>query len=437
MSAGKRVVAAIIVDSARPKLEPTDAGKTTAATPATDASPAASGKDALRRQVRATMGYEAQASLLQPAGKPEPDPAPAKPAAKPTTTGFSATIRGIFKELDKNGDGFVSRPEANAALSDPAYKGDDAAAIAALHKYLDLLEELSNDEFLDENDGLTMADLAAYEKNALKDKLKGNLQYVEGTRSVGQERIAGANRELFPNGLPSLRALSQGAIGDCYFLAALGSYIARDPAALTRIIKETRKGKTVASYTVSFPGNLGSATVSPPTDGEIARYSSAGSDGLWLVVMEKAYAVARSRVKTPDVQEEVGEGGQLSTGISAFTTKGTDMDVLSLTRQSATQQKLDSAFGRGKGKDAGKKRLVTAAVMSSNKYGLPKGHAYSVIGWDGTSLTVRNPWGLLKAPAKDADRVEGVPGQDPYATGVFLMTLATFDDVFSEIAYEE
>ena len=278
-----------------------------------------------------------------------------------------------------------------------------------------------------------MADLLAYEKGTQEKKLKGHPTAVEGTQANGIQKIRGTKRELFPNGVPNLAALRQGAIGDCYFLAALGSFIARDPSALVRMIQENRQDNKVVSYTVQFPGRLGTVTVSTPTDGEIARYSSAGSDGLWLVVMEKAYAVARSKQKTPDVHEEIGEGGQLATGLSAFTTAGTDHDILALTRKATTARKLDAAFGRGKGHDAGKRRLVTAAIGSDNEYGLPKGHAYSVIGWDGTFLTIRNPWG--KNPQADGKKkLPGVSVQDP---GTFRLSLDEFDKVFSEITYEE
>lgn len=403
----------------------------------TEAAPAAPAKEApattggggkgLRDKVRSTPGYARQSAMLKPGAPP----------AAPLTTGWSQVIRRNFSRLDKNADGFISRTEANKAMSDPGFTGADASAIAGLHQFLDKLEELSNDEFGDENDGLTLSDLAAYENGTLQKKLQGDLRGVEGTYAYGTQKIAGAKRELFPNGVPSLGALRQGAIGDCYFLAAMGALIAREPAALVRMIKENKQGKKVVSYTVSFPGKLGAVTVPPPTDGEIARYSTSGSDGLWLVVMEKAYAVARSREEKPDIHEEIGEGGQLGTGLAAFTSSGTDTDILSLTKKGTTSRKLDAAFGRGKGKDAGKRRLVTASIMSTNSYGLPKGHAYSVIGWDGTNVVIRNPWGYINPPAAGAPRLRGVSGQDPYATGIFQFSLDDFDSVFCEVSYEE
>ncbi len=106
-----------------------------------------------------------------------------------------------------------------------------------------------------------------------------------------------------------------------------------------------------------------------------------------------------------------------------------------VTRKETTRKKLDRAFGRRGG---GRKRLVTAAIARDNPYGLPKKHAYSVIGWDGTYLTIRNPWGRAPTPTqKEARKLIGDGKKDPYESGVFKMSLDDFYEVFSTIAYEE
>jgi hypothetical protein len=179
-------------------------------------------------------------------------------------------------------------------------------------------------------------------------------------------------------------------------------------------------------------------TVSAPTDAEIARYSGA-DDGIWVVVMEKAYAKAKANEPKPDVQKKIGEGGQLKTGLEAFTKSGTDTDFLVRvpllgTKKEDTRKKLDKAFG----KVDGKKRMVTLAIWSENEYNLPKGHAYTVMNWDGEMLTIRNPWGSNRAPKPGGKQLRAVDEKrDPYQTGMFAMTLDEFYDVFSEICYEE
>jgi len=82
--------------------------------------------------------------------------------------------------------------------------------------------------------------------------------------------------------------------------------------------------------------------------------------------------------------------------------------------------------------------MVTAAIWSENEYNLPKGHAYTVMDWDGKMLTIRNPWGTNRAPKPGGKQLRAVDKKtDPYRTGKFAMTLDEFYDVFSEICYEE
>jgi hypothetical protein len=350
-------------------------------------------------------GYAAQTAALRPSGGVG---AARQPAPQPTPSGWAALARSRFKAWDRDGDGYISRAEANALLLDPRLTGDEAAAVAALHKTVEDLQKLSNDELGPENDGLTLADLNAY--------ARGDKRETDAYFGAGRAKIAGQSRVLFPNGAPTLAALRQGSLGDCYFLAALGSVIARDPMAVVRMITENKQGKRVTGYTVAFPGR-GTVTIAPPTDAEVARYSSSGRDGLWLPVLEKAYGQVRGASAGTDRQAEVGEGDQLSEGIRTFTGHKGDHDLLLLTGLKTTGEKLTRAFAEG--------RIVTAAVMSENRLKLPKGHAYSVIGWNARTqvVTIRNPWG---------SNPKGAPGE---ATGVFSLPLKEFDEIFSEVQY--
>lgn len=66
--------------------------------------------------------------------------------------------------LDADGDGFVSESEVDAAMKDKSFTGQDAQLVAVLKKHQDDLEELSNDETGDENDGVTAADIAKFDE---------------------------------------------------------------------------------------------------------------------------------------------------------------------------------------------------------------------------------------------------------------------------------
>jgi hypothetical protein len=341
------------------------------------------------------------------------------PAVRPTN--WAHRVGANFSNWDKDGDGYLSKSECNALLTDPTITNvENASALATLHKYLEDLEELHDDEFGDENDGLTMHDLYAFERGGFDiANLKNRLHAVD---HAGQRNINKRSTKLFAKGVPNMAAVKQGSLGDCYFLAAVASAIAVDPHAIVRMITEHKRGTppTVFSYTVNFPG-YNAVNVNPPTLAETARYSSSGANGLWLAVLEKGYAEARVNDNSAvDRDEEAGSGDMLTEGVQTMGGTGSDMDILSLTSKDETRSKLDSAFPNGK-----PNRIVTAGIFSENDLGLPDGHAYSVIGWDGSKLTVRNPWGSNPA---------GTRGEK---TGVFEMTLDEFDKIFSNICYQE
>lgn len=375
-------------------------------------------------------GYQAQTNALRPQ---------AQPTLPPAVTDWSRRVRANFARWDTDSDGWLSLPELNEHLANPALQGDDAAALSALHHKIADLEELSNDEVGDENDGVTVADLRAYEQGraATPDPSVASVEaeHAAGQRAVtaaaqvraahGGEHATANSNELFPNGLPSLDALRQGMLGDCYFLAALGGMISRDPSSVVRMIRRNLDGNAVTSYTVAFQGEIGTQTVAPPTDGEIARYSSSGVDGLWLPVIEKAYAQGRGGASV-NRQSEIGEGGSISEGIDAFTAGGTDSDDLWCTDVATTKTKLQNALN---GRPA---KIVTANLHADNDLHLPSGHAYSVLAFDGAVMTLRNPWGHHPAevPATATGFVKRPNGQ-------FTMTPELFDDIFFQISYQE
>lgn len=68
----------------------------------------------------------------------------------------------VFDRVDADKDGFLSNDEFETALKDSCLQGEDRKAIEILQKRQDEIEELSNDELGDENDGITRADLKEF-----------------------------------------------------------------------------------------------------------------------------------------------------------------------------------------------------------------------------------------------------------------------------------
>ena len=72
---------------------------------------------------------------------------------------FVHVFNRLFSKLDRGRDGFISYKEMVRALHSPSYKGEEAAMVATLLDLKSSLEEYSNDEFGDENDGVSKRDI--------------------------------------------------------------------------------------------------------------------------------------------------------------------------------------------------------------------------------------------------------------------------------------
>lgn len=343
-----------------------------------------------------------------------------------TPTGFSSRARALFGRIDRDRDGHLSAEEIDRAMVDPTLTADDAAVVAALKAMREDLEELSNDEIGDENDGVTLADLEQYERKGQVDQ--GVTDRTEAQAGYGKGKIQGSNRSVFGGGAPDPTSVQQGSIGDCYFLAALVGKAYRDPAAVKRMIADNGNG----TFTVTFPGRR-PISVKAPTDAELARYSTSGQNGIWLAILEKAYGQVRNDEswfgRTTVEHDAADGGGFLSTGIGAVTGNGTDSDMLSLTSLDTTRAKLVAAMKAGAVVTAGTSKALP--WQEDIQGGLVTGHAYTVVAYDrgADRITLRNPWGRTE-PMREGRAADGKDD------GVFTMTLAAFDAAFSQISYE-
>lgn len=347
---------------------------------------------------------------------------------------FEGRIRKNFDTWDVNKDDHLSAYEANKALLDKNVKGEDAAAAVALKMTLGSTEDLSNDEIGPENDGLTRADLDEYARRRARGK-DGVVKDVEGWYAGARRKIAHQTRELFPE-QPSASAVKQGSEGNCHLLAAAASMATHDPDGLKKRVAANADG----TYTVKFGDDK--VTVDAPTDGEIGLYSSSGKNGLWLPVVDKAYAkknlegmpyIIREGVRSESVppQDLVGGAGT-GHGIEVLTGNDTDSDLTMFTRASTTRRKLESAMADKRLVTAGIRKEIPFTDQQEDSTGLPMGHAYTVIGYDRSTdmVTIRNPWGYGEVRSSEGAR----DGKDD---GVFSMTVGDFDDAFSDISYEE
>lgn len=340
-------------------------------------------------------------------------------ALPPPHDDFSKLVVQKFSELDADSDGFVSKDEVNRALQDPKFTGDEAAMIATLKAVLGDLEELADDEAGWENDGVTLADVTAYDRLREAEPKNKMIVRVQNRFQHAKAKIAARSNNLF-DGDPDVMNIRQGSIGNCWFLVAIVAIGLRDKAEIRNLVKA---GKGKDEFVVNFPGVEDEITVSKPTDAELAIFAL--SNGLWLPLLEKSYGAAVNRdalffVDSSDI-DAVDGGGFIGKGIEIMTGNSTDTDFLSGTLESTTREKVEAAIAN--------KKIMTAGVRknffgeSQRENGLPMGHAYTVMGYDASkdTLSLRNPWGH-----------KGLSFGE-----VFEQSLTEFDSNFSLIAYEE
>jgi hypothetical protein len=167
-------------------------------------------------------------------------------------------------------------------------------------------------------------------------------------------------------------------------------------------------------YAVTFKGYDNEIPVTKPTQAEIALYANAGSNGLWLSIIEKAYGEFRRR--THNLGEGVTffgaffsndtysflNGQSLTKGMKAIT--GRDPAVV-IQRKNAPdavlpedkiKDQLASLVGGPADKDGFQafRVIVTASTFGDDKYvhdpkTLPPGHAYAVVGYDPNTKTLK------------------------------------------------
>lgn len=87
---------------------------------------------------------------------------------------FKERSEALFDKIDTNHDGFLSTEELGTAVKSGQYKGEDAQVVAALFDNREKLQELSNDEWGFENDGVTRKDLEQFDaQETVVEKDKG------------------------------------------------------------------------------------------------------------------------------------------------------------------------------------------------------------------------------------------------------------------------
>jgi hypothetical protein len=246
-----------------------------------------------------------------------------------------------------------------------------------------------------------------------------------GYYEAGLRKLAEQPRDLFVEGLPRISAIRQDFTTDCYFLSAAGALAQVDPQAIVRLIARNRDG----SFTVSFP-HQPALRVPAPTDSEIATYTIS-KDGIWLSVLEKAYAVIRIRkepqqASTREPLDSVG----FRTGNANVMELLTGHHSRRIRFPADTHQPLDPGLIAQTRSEIQNALRDHREVTASNSH-----HVYAIVGYDAQHdlVTVHNPYdrGGVEKWIEGGDMVRRTED------GFFVIPTARLVGNFYNVRFEE
>jgi hypothetical protein len=365
---------------------------------------------------------------------------------------FKKIVSQNFPSWDQNRDGRLSADEIDRLIADPSIHGLEAAAIAAIHRYVrsdGAPQSVTLEDLLTEAEQQAVVPESAGQEAFRTDLSDEKPRYVSHYTRFASH-LKKAPRDLFTDASgPTLEGIKQGSIGDCFFMCVIGATVSRDARSVRKMLRANPDGTT----DVKFPGAR-LVRVPPLTDGEIALTSSAADQGIWVNVLEKAFGELRyakpTTHHTPDDidLDVISRGGiigstiQLMTGHKPFFIAIRQNDK-NKKRQPPTKAeiphvmaRLDSAFSKAFAAN----RLVCCDIAPGIKgKDIPPGlcghHAYAILGYDRTSrtVTVWNPHGKDYTPkASPPNPQNGYPVKG----GVFEVPLNEFVRIFNSVTYE-
>lgn len=228
-----------------------------------------------------------------------------------------------------------------------------------------------------------------------------------------------ASTQLWGAGGPRIEDIVQGNVGDCYFLAALGMAVTRDPNLIRNMISDNGDGTYTVRFFKNSTGTGGGATYVtvnrdlPVRDGGnliFASWNRAITDPslpLWVPLIEKAYAQLCDLSNwTSDTANWAGQRGRnaylwndkitdagvdpgIGGGDASYSLRQiTDRAVGSFAFASNTDQLIINSLAAG--------RSVGLNSVLSPAAGLQGAHQYVVRSYNSSTrmFTLYNPWGF-------------------------------------------
>jgi hypothetical protein len=311
-------------------------------------------------------------------GQAQPDPAPARPDHK--------LLRSLQQTAGNHAvSQLVARQEEESAEAAPpaglqTLQGDESTLTGAR---IAITDEL-------------MALVGGESEQAEPSKLKKH----RGTATYGE--VEGTP---FGGATPSPADVKQGAIGDCYLLAALAAVAKANPSIIEGMIKDNGDGtydvsiyEDVAWFGKDLKKKTVKVTQTFPLDEKgdpIYAKKATGLDGkpaLWVMLIEKAYAQLKGGY------EDIGGGGDSGEALEAITGKKVKEYDLDEYKDFQIEATLELLTSNGHAITASPRRPSAKSDLAKEQDAadIVRKHAYTLLRYEKASKTIilRNPWGF-------------------------------------------
>lgn len=304
------------------------------------------------------------------------------------------------------------------------------------------------------------SDLSDVQEDGYKFTYDGEVYWALQTElhqlSAGYEDATTA--PLYPTD-PKADHVLQGALGDCYLLAAAASIARTNPAYIKEMIRDNGDGTvSVRLHNVTesssrqmldgeyLPQRFAATPIYIKVNKSVAKKTGRelyAQKNLWVIMLEKAYAASGLTgyllQSAPSGSYDNIDGGRISHAFEVLLGQEATKPAFALKRQvqgdDAVFNQIQQALTAGKAVAAGTRALGSGEAQSGTGHsggeaisgGMVAKHSYSVLSvrQDGQQkwITVRNPWGKRDNTSNDPDD-----------NGVFELTLTQFLDWFTSLS---
>lgn len=261
-----------------------------------------------------------------------------------------------------------------------------------------------------------------------------------------KETPEGKLRRQLESGSFSPAEVDQGAIGDCFFMAALSSLANTDQG--RKVIQEMIELNPDGSYTVRFKGDkdrpvtvtdddikeLGLTNGAKWADIVEAAFLKYTSDGLLRDVLKQSGIGLFARVRNTRDAIHLLTGGDVATDQFSITDLGSQQLTFGETSPVNVRRDLVWAMQHQAVVTAGANADFARFLGGNDPGPVPDNHVYAVLSFDPKTDTVvvRNPWGHNSGSplSEEGKTVDGITN---IGEGKLQMSLATFMKRFSDV----